>query len=745
MAANKEIGNLVAKVTIDSTGFQNGISKINKDLKVVQSEFQLASSKIGNFGKGTDSLKVKSESLSKQIELQKQKVQALSDSFNKSVETKGKDATATKDLEIKVNKASAELNKMQSELTKTNKELSVQTSGWTKLSKSLDTLGSKMKKIGEGVSSTGKKLSTTLTLPIVGAGVASVKLASDMNESINKVDVAFDKSSDEVKKWSNNTLKSFGIAKGTALDMAAGYGDMATSMGLPTNAAANMSEKLVGLAGDLASFKNINIGEANTALTSIFTGETESLKKLGIVMTQTNLEAYALKEGLLKSTVSADKLKNMSLKVTIAQENLAKKVKKYGTNSLEAQKAQLSLNEALEKQSKCAKGSFKDLSEAEKVQIRYKYVLDMTKNAQGDFIRTGGGTANQMRIFSESLKELGATIGEKILPVITPIIKKTNEWVQAFGKLDDGTKKTIIVIAGIVAAIGPLLIFIGHLITAVGSIVSVFSAASGAIAAAGGIIAIITGPIGITIGVIAGLISIGVLLYKNWDKIKETAFNLGNGIKDTFGKIGTGIFNTWNNAVKKTTETWGAIQNSISKHGGGIKGIIGAGMEGYLNIWKSGFNLMDKVSGGKLSAIKNGFSNAWNGIKSIGSKVKSTLSDMFNFKIPHISLPHIEIKGKLSLNPPQIPSIGVKWYDRGGIFNSPSVIGVGEKRPEFVGALEDLRYLIRDELKNQSNGNYQNLLHVDKVEINNDMDIEALAEKLEFYRKQKSLGIGGAY
>ena len=100
----KEIGQLNVKIGLDSTGFQNGISSINREMRKVQSEFKLASAEMGKHGKELDGLKLKSDSLTKQTELQRQKVQALEAAHQKSVETKGTDAKATQDLEIKLNK-----------------------------------------------------------------------------------------------------------------------------------------------------------------------------------------------------------------------------------------------------------------------------------------------------------------------------------------------------------------------------------------------------------------------------------------------------------------------------------------------------------------------------------------------------------------------------------------------------------------------------------------------------------------
>jgi hypothetical protein len=138
-----------------------------------------------------------------------------------------------------------------------------------------------LKKASKQMQDLGRSMSLYVTAPILGAGAAAFKMASDYEESLNKVNVAFGNSSDHVREFAKTTLTAFGIAESSALDMAALFGDMSTSMGISQNEAANLSTSLVGLAGDLASFKNMNISEVTTALNGVFTGETESLKRLG--------------------------------------------------------------------------------------------------------------------------------------------------------------------------------------------------------------------------------------------------------------------------------------------------------------------------------------------------------------------------------------------------------------------------------------------------------------------------------
>lgn len=273
------------------------------------------------------------------------------------------------------------------------------------LDKALGGVEKKLDAFAKRAKDVGETLSTRLTLPLAIAGGAAIKLATDFNESLNKVDVAFKSSSAEVQSFAKTTLKSFGIAEGTALDMAALFGDMATSMGLSTQQSAVLSTSLVGLAGDLASFKNMNIEEVTTALNGIFTGETESLKRLGVVMTEVNLKQFAMEQGIKKT--------------------------------------------------------YDQMTQGEKVLLRYQYVMKSTANAHGDFERTGGGAANQMRMFGESMKELGVLFGQIVLPTVTEIIKYFNDMLLKIKDLSPETKKWILVLGGVAAVTGPMLYLAG--------------------------------------------------------------------------------------------------------------------------------------------------------------------------------------------------------------------------------------------------------------------------------------------
>lgn len=280
----------------------------------------------------------------------------------------------------------------------------------TGFSEGLDKASSKLHNVASGFAKAGAVMTAGVTLPIIAMGVASVKAASDLNETLNKVDEAFKDQADTVKSWAKTSVTSMGLAKQSAMDAASLFGDMGTAMGQNTQQASQMSMGLTQLGADLASFKNIRFEVAQTALAGIYTGETESLKKLGIVMTEANLNEYLKAQGIHKT--------------------------------------------------------MQEMTQAEKVQARYNYVMSVTKNAQGDFARTSAGTANQLRIMEERFKELQATIGAKLLPIANKLLEWVGKAFDWFEKLNDGQQNTILVIAGVAAAIGPLLIGLAALTSA---------------------------------------------------------------------------------------------------------------------------------------------------------------------------------------------------------------------------------------------------------------------------------------
>lgn len=272
---------------------------------------------------------------------------------------------------------------------------------------------------------------------IAGAGKKAFDYASDTNEALNKVEVAFGDNNKVVEDWSKSTLTNIGLAQGTALDLAATYGDMSTSMGIGTEEAAKMSTSLVDLAGDLASFKNIGIDRVNTVLNGVFTGETEALKGLGIVMTQTNLEQFAMASGALQSSIDNSKAAKNAMAREKAQDRLNKAIKKHGENSIEARDAQLKLTEAESKGEEVQQAKLDSLSQEELVRLRYNYVMSKTKNSQGDFARTSDQAANATRVFTESIKETSAKLGQGLLPIFTPLIIKATDFVKKGEEIPD--------------------------------------------------------------------------------------------------------------------------------------------------------------------------------------------------------------------------------------------------------------------------------------------------------------------
>lgn len=558
----------ITVVIAGETGpLQNALKGVNKTSNDLQKELKAVNYQLKFEPKNTILLQQKQELLAKSITNTKEKLVSLKSAEQQAQQqfAKGKISEEQyRALQREVIKTESQLKNLEKQAKSSNVTLS-------KISESSD-------KIAKGATKVGQ-VTTPATLAVVALGGAAVKMGSDYIESLNKVDVAFGSSAKGVENFSKTTLDNFGIAAGTALDMASNYGDMATSMGLPQAAAAKMSEKLVGLGGDLASFKNISIDEANTALSSVFTGETESLKKLGIVMTQQNLQEFAASKGI---------------KTKIA-----------------------------------------DMTQQEQVQLRYNYVMDKTKSAQGDFARTSDGAANSIRVASESAKEASASIGVILAPIIAKVAQYVANLAKEFSGLSEGTKKTILVVLAIIAVIAPLAFAISGVATAVGAVAAV--------------IGFIGAPVAIAIAVIAALVIGFKLLWTHCEGFRNFWIGLWNGIKSTtkivvdalvgfftvtipsawnslktfFTGIPAWFSSLWTSIKTGTTNAWNSIKTSISNVLNSIKTTL-------LTIWTSIVNVVMIILRPFILGITNIFNSIKPGLTIIFNGIKTFFIGIWN-------------------------------------------------------------------------------------------------------------------
>lgn len=232
-----------------------------------------------------------------------------------------------------------------------------------------------------GIQNLAKKTGKMLAGAFAVKGLTSfakdcIELGSDLTEVQNVVDVVFPTMNKKVNEFAQNAASTFGLSETMAKKFTGTFGAMANAFGFSKKESYKMSTALTGLAGDVASFYNISQDEAFTKLKSVFSGETETLKDLGIVMTQTALDQYALANGFGKTTSA--------------------------------------------------------MTEQEKVALRYAFVQQQLQNATGDFSRTSDQWANQIRILSLQFDSLKASIGQGLINLFLPIVKVIN---TVLGKL----------------------------------------------------------------------------------------------------------------------------------------------------------------------------------------------------------------------------------------------------------------------------------------------------------------------
>lgn len=234
------------------------------------------------------------------------------------------------------------------------------------------------------ISTLAKLVSASL---ITKFGKQCIEAASNLQEVANVVDVTFGKNANKINEWAKNQAASFGLSETAAKRYAGTYGTMAKQFNMTSDQAATMAIELTKLTGDVASFYNLEDKVAGTKLKAIFTGETEGLKELGVVMTETQLNAYAMTKGWGKTT--------------------------------------------------------KEMTEQEKVLLRYQYTMEKLGHAQGDFARTSDGYANSTRTLKLELENLKVEIGQQLIPVASMGIQAISKGLQAISPFVISVAETI--------------------------------------------------------------------------------------------------------------------------------------------------------------------------------------------------------------------------------------------------------------------------------------------------------------
>ncbi len=239
----------------------------------------------------------------------------------------------------------------------------------------------------------GKRLAAAFSVKkVADFSRQCINLGSDLAEVQNVVDVTFTSMNGKINEFAQNAAQKFGLSEIMAKRYAGTFGAMAKAFGFAEKDAAEMSMTLAGLAGDVASFYNIDQDAAYTKLKAVFSGETESLKDLGIVMTQTALDQYALQHG-------------------------------FGTTTAK-------------------------MSEQQKVALRYQFILSKLSDVSGDFARTSNGWANQVRILKLQFESLCSVIGSVLIAALSPAIRGLNAFMGALVKAANTFKSFVFSLFG---------------------------------------------------------------------------------------------------------------------------------------------------------------------------------------------------------------------------------------------------------------------------------------------------------
>ena len=663
MAIGKNIKGITIEFSGDTTKLGKAMESIRKDAKSVDAQLKQVNNALKFNPKNTELLAQKQQLLGQKVDLTKNKLNAL------------REAQAKMDADPSVDKTSQDYMELRREIIVTESQLR----NFTKQLKEVENIkftqvGEGLQKIGGKMQTVGKGMTKYVTGPIVAAGAAATAAFNEVQKGLNIVTQKTG-ATGEALAGMQESVKS--IAKTVPADfetIGAAVGEVNTRFGLQGQELENLSAQFVKFAKLNSTDVSTSIDQVQKAMTAFGVPVEEAsdmLDLLNKVGQNTGVSMDTLTQSLV---TNAPALQAMGFTANQAATFLGQ----LEVSGVDSTKVMTGLQKALVNGAKAGKTMPEVMSEiqqsivgatsetdamnaateifgakagpaiataARNGALDFDSLASSVTHAEGSLNETFENTltpAEKFQTTMNALKVTGYEIANTVLPMIQPVLDKISTAVQNLAakwkELSPETQKMILIFAGIAAAIGPVLIVIGKLATGIGAIIKILPMLGSAFT-------VLTGPVGLVIAAIAAAIAIGVLLYKNWDKIKEKAGKLKEYVIGAFK----------------------ALKEGVKRLFGDIKDAMIAPIEA-----------------------------ARDAIKGIIKKIKGFFD--FDFKLPDLKTPHFTI------DPPGwsigdllhgvIPDLNVDWYAKGGIFRSPSVIGVGEAGPEAVLPIEKLQGML---------------------------------------------------
>ena len=745
--------------------YSRTIKDINKEMNLAATEYKNQVSAMDKNATQTEKLTATKKKLEKQLSLAEQRTKLLREEYEKSVKETGEYSEQSQKLYKRLLESETGENKLRSALQSTNEALKEQGNLSIKTAEKL----AKIEKAGDKIKSVGQKLSVGLTAPIMGIGAASIAAFKELDECLDNITIATGATGSQLESLQSSFKTVAGQIPADMQDISTGIGEVNTQFGL-------MDKQLEDTTGRMLKFSEINGSDVSQStinakksmdlfrlsiedLSMILDSVSKTSQDTGVGVDQlfdvVNRGAPQLKAmglGFSESTTLIGQMEKAGIdsvgtlgylakaSVVYAKDN--KTMQEGLSGTIESIKGATTEQEKLTIASEVfgTKAASKMVEAIDSGALSMDGLADSAKNAAGTVDQTFSDildpidqaklAQNQFKI---AMGELGEQVQIALLPAFqaaTDAIKKVSEW---FGSLRDSQKQTILKIAGVVAAIGPVLVVLGTLASSISSLIPV--------------IAFIASPIGLVIAAVAAWVAAIVVAYNKIGWFRDFINTSFKVIKD----IVVGVFDVLKDVTKSTFDF--------------ITGFIGGAMDGAMKIIGGCIDSIKRIFGGIVDFVTGVFtgdwSRAWQGVVDIFGGIFDGIAAVAKVPInAMITLINGFIGGLNNIKIPKwVPGIGGKGFhigkipylaEGGTILNGQAI--VGEAGPELLTAKNGKTTVTPLSPEEKARGiggalqggnTIEQHIHIGQVDANNPSELNKMNRN--FYRASKLAldGVGG--